>query len=436
MRPYIDTRANFTIIDTNHSSSEFGTLNTFSYYAANTNPFRFVLVDELNVVQWVSDEITPPDTGAQSLTPTPVYVEPNWNLGLYFKLTGTVPYISPGAPAFYEYGGAGVPILGETLSYQASQGRIYSFVATGDVAELPSVPTITWPANGVYITTAALTHIEWTDSIGTFTPLVYKYEAYGDADYTSLIYSSGWLNVSEISSPGTPEDVYYIRVMAKDNMGNLSDWSNGSTDPYIIYKITVDNTKPVVMITTPANDAEYILGETVLADWSATDALSGIASAIGTVPSGVAIDTNSVGAKEFTVTATDNAGNTNELTHTYHVYYGFNELLAPYQAPPKAFKAGSSIPLKWQYTDLAGSVVDSPSAHPQVFICFAGSAPASDGNPIEVNDPGASGYQYDSDTHTWQFNWQTKGKGPGYYNITIKSIQTGQVVGPFQIQLK
>jgi hypothetical protein len=134
-RPTTDTRANFTIIDTNHPSSEFGALNTFSYYAANTNPFRFVLVDGSAVVKWVSEEITPPDTGAQSWpSSTPVLVEPGWNLGLYFKLTGTVPYIYPaGAPAWYEYANAGVPIVGETLYYQNFSNRIYSFVATGTV---------------------------------------------------------------------------------------------------------------------------------------------------------------------------------------------------------------------------------------------------------------------------------------------------------------
>ena len=129
-----DTRTNFTIIDTNNPSSEFGALNTFSYYAANTNSFRFVLVDELDVVQWVSDSITPPGTGAQAFSPsTPVNVEPDWNLGLYFASTGTVPFQYAGDPAWYGYGNAGVPIVGYKLIYQSSSNRIYSFVATGTV---------------------------------------------------------------------------------------------------------------------------------------------------------------------------------------------------------------------------------------------------------------------------------------------------------------
>lgn len=133
-RSITDTYYNFTIIDTNNPSSEFGALNTFSYYAANTNPFRFVLVDEGDVVKWLSNEITPPGTGAQSWPlSTPVPVEPGWNLGLYFAQTGTVPFTYIGAPAYYEPNNAGVPFVGETLSYAGSSGRVYSFVATGTV---------------------------------------------------------------------------------------------------------------------------------------------------------------------------------------------------------------------------------------------------------------------------------------------------------------
>jgi len=129
-----DTYYNFTIIDTNNPSSELGALNTFSYYAKNTNTFSFVLIDESDVVQWVSDPITPAGIGAQSWSSlTPVPVELGWNLGLYFASTGTVPFTYTGAPAWYEPNNAGLPMVGETLSYAGSSNRIYSFVATGTV---------------------------------------------------------------------------------------------------------------------------------------------------------------------------------------------------------------------------------------------------------------------------------------------------------------
>jgi hypothetical protein len=77
------------------------------------------------------------------------------------------------------------------------------------------------------------------------------------------------------------------------------------------------------------------------------------------------------------------------------------------------------------------------TANPSVQIkpVSGGGAPI-EGAPITVEDPGASGLRYDSLTMTWQFNWQTKGLTAGVYNICIKSNQTGQVDGPFPIQLR
>jgi len=116
--------------------------------------------------------------------------------------------------------------------------------------------------------------------------------------------------------------------------------------------------------------------------------------------------------------------------------YGFIGLLSPYQAPPKAFKVGSSIPLKWQYSFL-GNVVDSSAANPTVEIrLVTGDGTIVEGIPITVEDSGVSCLRYDSLTMTWQFNWQTKGLSPGLYYIRIISGQTGQIDGPFQIQLR
>ncbi len=102
-------------------------------------------------------------------------------------------------------------------------------------------PTIIYPANGSYKTTATWDKVDWTDSAGTYPAFTYKYESYRDENYTVLAYSSGWLAASEIPTTGTSEGTYYLRVKAKDNQGNETDWSNGPTDPY---KIIVDNTPP------------------------------------------------------------------------------------------------------------------------------------------------------------------------------------------------
>jgi len=120
------------------------------------------------------------------------------------------------------------------------------------------------------------------------------------------------------------------------------------------------------------------------------------------------------------------------------LYDGFSGLLAPYKGPPKAFKIGSSIPLKWQYTDLSDTAVDSSAANPSVMIKQVESnGTPVDGDPIVVDDPGSSGLRYDSGNKTWHFNWQTKDCGEaGLYNIWIINDWTGQTFGPIPIQLK
>jgi hypothetical protein len=52
-----------------------------------------------------------------------------------------------------------------------------------------------------------------------------------------------------------------------------------------------------------------------------------------------------------------------------------------------------------------------------------------------LDDAGNSGYQYDSTTNTWQFNWKTTGLTPGTYNIYIINGASGQRDGSFPIQL-
>jgi len=85
-----------------------------------------------------------------------------------------------------------------------------------------------------------------------------------------------------------------------------------------------DATKPTVTLTTPPTGAVYFLNQAVKADYSCRDEAggSGMRTCSGSVASGSLINTASAGAKTFTVTATDNAGNTNTVTHTYTVASG------------------------------------------------------------------------------------------------------------------
>src|SRR4029450_5095625 len=75
--------------------------------------------------------------------------------------------------------------------------------------------------------------------------------------------------------------------------------------------VTVTNTyqdvlAPTVTITTPADGAVFDRDEAVLAGFSGGEEAggSGIASCVGTVADGAAVDTSTLGAHQFTVTGT------------------------------------------------------------------------------------------------------------------------------------
>jgi len=100
-------------------------------------------------------------------------------------------------------------------------------------------------------------------------------------------------------------------VNAGDEAGNTAFMS-------VTYTV-VDATPPSITVTAPADGAVYAVGEQVTADFSCTDEHSGVASCVGSVAVGAAVDTGSVGEKTFTVEASDNAGNTASKTVNYAV---------------------------------------------------------------------------------------------------------------------
>ena len=112
----------------------------------------------------------------------------------------------------------------------------------------------------------------------------------------------------------------YLVVDATDNAGR----STRSITPYIVRE--ADVIAPVVSLSSPNDLDVYAQGAEVVADFGCDDAyvdhhtiVSGVATCDGTVPAGELIDTTTLGEHEFTVTATDNAGNETTVTHTYTV---------------------------------------------------------------------------------------------------------------------
>lgn len=250
-RAVVDTYSNFSIIDTNNSASFDGVVTQIEYYAKNTNPFMFLIVDEGGQVEWKSELITPPAAGVHTYTPsTAPHVQVGWNIGMYFQSTGTIPfdYDAAADPATYEANNAGEPNVGETLSIVGSSDRYYSLMASGwrdlTTPVMNGFLNPTLPCGA--ITNIHSTTVDWTDSIGGVGGLLgYNYAIHYPTGPSTYSDWSAFFTTSQYT--GTlNEGTHTIQVQAKDTVGNVSGWSNECT-------ITADWTAPDVEITNPAN---------------------------------------------------------------------------------------------------------------------------------------------------------------------------------------
>lgn len=146
------------------------------------------------------------------------------------------------------------------------------------------------------------------------------------------------------------------------NTGSCTDKAgNTNAGPVTVSGINIDKTAPVVVITTPANGATYTFGAVVNANWSVSDALSGIDGSLttSTTANGAAISTTPISAKTYTVSATDLAGNVTTVTNNYTIVgYDFSKcFLQPISLTWKDFQKLSTIPAKCPIVDTLGNPI-------------------------------------------------------------------------------
>jgi alpha-tubulin suppressor-like RCC1 family protein len=101
----------------------------------------------------------------------------------------------------------------------------------------------------------------------------------------------------------------------------VCDNANNCTIAGPIAANKVDRLAPDMVIGAPAG-VTYTLGQTVAASYACHDGGSGVASCVGSVAVGSAIDTNSLGSKTFIVTTGDIVGNTATVAVPYTVSLG------------------------------------------------------------------------------------------------------------------
>ena len=112
--------------------------------------------------------------------------------------------------------------------------------------------------------------------------------------------------------------------LAGNPQGDLTPGENSAIhdDPswQSLGTLNTDAAPPIVTIAAPTV-GNVTQGDTVLADYACEDAIAGTGnvSCVGTVADGDTVDTATLGAKTFSVTATDYAGNTTTKNVTYTV---------------------------------------------------------------------------------------------------------------------
>jgi glyoxylase-like metal-dependent hydrolase (beta-lactamase superfamily II) len=137
-----------------------------------------------------------------------------------------------------------------------------------------------------------------------------------------------------------------MTVTATDASGKVGS----ASVTYTVYDAYADNTPPEVTIAAPMDGGVYLAGNVPEAEYTVTDdtdpepmvTVSGWSS--------------EVGVHTFTVTATDSSGNVGSASATYTVL-GVIGPLPPLQSNGKGksdYKAGSTIPVKFQLTDDTG----------------------------------------------------------------------------------
>jgi hypothetical protein len=166
----------------------------------------------------------------------------------------------------------------------------------------------------------------------------------GLASCTGTVADGGGVDTSSVGEKT-------FRVEATDNAGN-------SASKEVAYKV-VDQAPPAITLSAPTDGAVYALGEKVSAAYSCEDQQggSGVASCVGTLANGAAIDTSSYGEHSFEVTTSDNAGNTASRVVTYAVGYDFDGFMAPVENSPKMnrWKAGVPVPIRFSLNGFRGA---------------------------------------------------------------------------------
>lgn len=241
----LDTRADFSIVDTNNPALAAGRVTKIDYYAGATKPMAFMVVSGSHptfTVKYVSATFTPSGTGVQTFTPPATWmVSAGDNIGMYFEQDGVVPFTGGGDPATYTPGADGKPAVGETLTVDGQDNRTYSFIAT----VLEPTTSCSGPASSYsgFTQVGPTLFVPASQATATAGPLFvdgvkYKVEAAGvfdaggdsifaDAEYSQDATQSTWTKYVNGYEPAAGDEAVNYLIDLRVNGGPI-DWGSFS----------------------------------------------------------------------------------------------------------------------------------------------------------------------------------------------------------------
>lgn len=201
-------------------------------------------------------------------------------------------------------------------------------------------------------------------------------------------------------------------VTATDRAGNVTTVEH-------TYEV-VDVTAPTV--SSPHDGIVYKLGEDVEALFTCTDEAGG--SGVATCDGPTTLDTSTIGQHSFEVVTTDHAGNRSVATIGYRVIYAYGEIRQPINRDGSSvFKAGSTVPVKFQVTDADHRPVASATARLFTVRPYDREhVPEDEKVEATTNVAATSGnlFRYDSKDQQYIYNLATRGMTPGTYQLHIE----------------
>jgi sugar lactone lactonase YvrE len=253
------------------------------------------------------------------------------------------------------------------------------------------------------------------------TPVTVTLSAQDDVNgcgVASVHYSAGGAETAVPGAQATLEvaaegatDVSYFAV---DVAGNAEAPSTAT--------VRLDFTAPEITIGAPGDGAAVLLNQTLTADYSCRDALSGLESCSGPVPAGSALDTSTPGPRSFTVSAADVAGNTASATHEYAVRYGFDGFLWPLVNLPQQNRgrAGRVFVVRFRITDADDAPIGDAAAIAGLAVVpaqcgTAASDVAEEETPLDVDR-----LFYNPFTGVWIFLWNTHRSQAGCWTLEVR----------------